>query len=397
MRRRYDVIVIGAGQAGLAMGRELAMQGREFLILDAARELGSAWRGRWDSLRLFTPARYSGLPGLPFPGDPDHYPTRDDVVAYFEAYARAFALPVALDEPVRALRQVSRARFLVETDHAGYLARQVVVATGAFQSPWIPPLAATVPPGITQLHSASYRNPGQLPDGPVLVVGGGNTGVQLAAELATTRATTLAVGAALPRLPVRFLGRSIFTWLDRTGAMEVRTDSYVGKRAARNILIGDSPARIAREHGVTLAGRAVGAAGDGVRTADGRVIAPRTILWATGFRPAWPWLQVPVLTPDGQPVQRRGVTAVPGLYFLGLPWLSSRGSSLLGWVGNDAAYLAGVIAGTPDRGGARPRRPLRPGPCESPRPSAATPGTPPPRRRRRGRTPARSRARPGWQ
>ena len=344
MRTRYDVILIGAGQAGLAMGRELARQGRRFLILDSARELGSSWRARWDSLRLFTPARHSALPGLPFPGDPDHHPTRDEVVDYLAAYARAFALPLALDEPVRELRPAAGSGFLLRTDHAQYLARQVVVATGAYQVPWVPPLAATLPATVRQLHSSSYRRPGQLPDGPVVVVGGGNTGVQLAAELAASRPTTLAVGKRLTRLPRTLLGRSIFDWLTASGVLGIPGRSMLGRRARRHdLLIGDAPGHVARHHGVRLTGRVVGTDGPTLRTADGARLEG-TILWATGYRHAWPWLLAPVRDAEGRLVHTRGVTPVPGLYFLGLPWLHTRASSLLTGVGADAAHLAGHVA-----------------------------------------------------
>jgi putative flavoprotein involved in K+ transport len=335
-----EVLVIGAGQAGLAMGRELARQGREFLILDGARTLGQAWRDRWDSLVLFTPVGHSALPGLPFPGDPRRYPTRLEVADYLDAYARHFSLPVGLDEPVRTLEQVDGVGYLATTDHAHYRARQVVIATGPFQEPRIPSFARLLPDSVHQIPATSYRNPGQLPDGPVLVVGGGNTGVQIADELVRSRPVTLAIGSRLSRLPTRVLGRSLFDWLAWTGAMSVTVDSRMGRRARRReFLIGTGPATLARR-GVRITSRAVGVTGSGVTTAGGEVVEARVVIWATGFRPHYPWLKVPVLGANGRPEHQRGVTAVPGLYFLGLPWQHTRGSALIGWVGRDAAYLA---------------------------------------------------------
>lgn len=343
MKKRLDVIVIGGGQAGLAMGRELRARGQEVLILEASPVVGSAWRGRWDSLRLFTPARYSALPGLPFPGDPTHYPARDEVVRYLEAYVRAFDLPLALDEPVRRVRPVN-GRFSVTTDYRRYVADNVVVATGPFQRARVPAFAATLPASMEQLHTGEYRSPDALPDGPVLVVGGGNSGVQIAAELAATRPTTLAVGSRIPRLPTQLLGRSLFDWLERSGAMSVTVESRLGRRASRrDTLIGESPTTIARRLGVRLVGRAVGSSGCAVVTADGAVVGARTVIWATGYRPEYPFLDAPVLGPDQRPAHRRGVSGVPGLYFLGLPWQHTRGSALLGWVGRDVAYLADHI------------------------------------------------------
>lgn len=341
MRKRYDAVVIGGGQAGLAMGRELVQRGLDTLILEASPVVGSAWRGRWDSLRLFTPAGHSALPGLPFPGDPDHHPTRDEVVRYLEAYVTAFDLPVALDEPVRRVGRADGDTLEVRTDHGRYLARNVVVAIGPFQRPRVPALATLLPPSVHQLHSSEYRSPDRLPAGPVLVVGGGNSGVQIAAQLAATHPTTLAVGSRLPRLPLRLLGRSIFDWLSRAGMMDVPVTSRLGRHASgHELLIGDTPRTVARKHGVRPVGRVTGVDGASLTTADGERTAPTTVVWATGYRSEWPWLQAPVLGPDGRVAHERGATSVPGLFFLGLPWLHTRGSALLGWVGRDAHHLA---------------------------------------------------------
>ena len=203
------------------------------------RPLGAA---RWDSLKLFTPARYSSLPGLPFPGDPDAYPGRDDVVAYLTEYARHFALPVVLGSRVRAIRR-AEGRYLVEVDGRSYTADQVVVATGPFQVPFVPPIADQLGQDVFQLHSTRYRAPGDLPDGPVLVVGGGNTGFQIAEELSATREVHLSIGSRQTPLPQRILGRDLFWYLEKTGAMRKSTDTRIGRRlAGRDTLIGSNPA-----------------------------------------------------------------------------------------------------------------------------------------------------------
>jgi putative flavoprotein involved in K+ transport len=351
MERRYDVIVIGGGQAGLAMGWHLARQGRDFLILDNAARVGDAWRTHWDSLRLFTPARYDALPGMEFPAEPDHLPGKDEVADYLERYAWVFGLPVRSGERVWAIRRAPGGRgFLVETSVCVYQAEQVVVATGPFQTPLIPGVGSALPREITQLHSSRYRNPSQLPDGPVLVVGGANSGVQIAAELAATRPTWLAVGEKLPRLPTTLLGTSVFTWLERIGAMDLSVDTKLGRRAStRDVLIGESPRRVARALGVKLTGRVTKPTQQGVRTADGAVIEPATVVWATGFRMDFSYVRLPVFDERERPIHLRGVTAEPGLYFLGLPWQHTRGSALLGWVGRDAAHLAEQIVTTANR------------------------------------------------
>src|SRR3954470_14007129 len=179
--QRHDVIIIGGGQAGLAIGHLLARRDRQLTILDAAGAPAAAWRARWDSLKLFTPVRYDSLPGRAFPGHPDAYPGRDDVVAYLTDYARDFELPIELDSAVRAVRRGERG-YLVELDDRTYETDHVVVATGPFQIPRVPAVAERMAPDVVQFHSSAYRTPGDVPEGPVLIVGGGNTGFQIAEE-----------------------------------------------------------------------------------------------------------------------------------------------------------------------------------------------------------------------
>ena len=337
----HEVIVIGGGQAGLAIGHFLAQQGRDFTILDAAEHPAAAWRSRWDSLRLFTPARYDSLPGTPFPGDPDHYPTRDEVVDYLSDYARR--LPVELDRRVLGLRRDGD-RYEIELTGDAYTADQVVVATGPFQTPRIPALARTLDPGIRQLHSADYRNPAQIPSGPVLVVGGGNTGYQIAEELSATHEVHLSVGSSQTPLPQRLFGRDIFRYLVATGLFAKTVDTRLGRRLqSRDTLIGSSP-RAARRRGIALHQRTVGAHGSAIRVAGGAPIDVRTVIWATGFTVDHAWIEEPVFGEDGHLMHRRGITPSPGLYFLGLPWQHTRGSALLGFVQQDAAHLAQAIA-----------------------------------------------------
>jgi putative flavoprotein involved in K+ transport len=336
-----EVVVIGGGQAGLALGHFLAQQGRDFAILDAADAPAAAWRERWDSLRLFTPARYDSLPGKPFPGDPDHYPTRDEVVAYLTDYSRD--LPVELNSRVRQVRRDGD-RYLVELDDRAYVAEQVVIATGPFQTPRVPDLAAGLDRGVVQMHSREYRNPAQIPDGAVLVVGGGNTGYQIAEELAATHEVHLSVGSEQKPIPQRVLGRDVFRLLNKLGAMTKTADTRVGRRMkAGDTLVGSSPRR-ARRHGVRLHDRTTGVDGATATFADGSRLDVTTVIWATGFALDRSWIDVPVFDADGAVIHERGVTACPGLYFLGLPWLHSRGSALLGWVKHDAAHIAAQIA-----------------------------------------------------
>jgi putative flavoprotein involved in K+ transport len=338
-----EVIVVGAGQAGLAIGYFLARQRRSFVILEAEKEPAAAWRARWDSLKLFTPVRYSGLPGLPFPGDPDSYPARDDVVAYLTEYARHFALPVALGSRVRAIRH-AHGRYLVELDDRRYSADQVVVATGPFQVPFVPPIADHLAQGVAQLHSTRYREPDELPDGRVLVVGGGNTGFQIAQELSASREVHLSIGSRQTPLPQRILGRDLFWYLEKIGTMRRSTETRLGRRlAGRDALIGSNPRALRKRNGVRLHPRAIAASGQTVRFSDGTELDVSAVVWATGFRNDHSWIDAPIFDDRQRVVHRRGVTDSPGLYFLGLTWQYTRGSALIGWVGDDAAYIADQI------------------------------------------------------
>jgi putative flavoprotein involved in K+ transport len=338
-----DVVIVGGGQAGLAMAYFLAQQGRDFAILEAAEEPAAAWRQRWNSLRLFTSVRYSSLPGLTFPGDPDSYPARDDVVNYLTGYARHFDLPVELSSAVRAISRCERG-YLIELDDRSYITDQVVIATGPFQAPYVPSIAEGLADELVQLHSTQYRMPGAIRDVPVLVVGGGNTGFQIAQELSASHEAHLSVGSRQTPLPQRILGRDLFWYLEKTGVIHKSNETRIGRRLeGRDTLIGSNPRRLRKRHGVRLHRRAVAASGRTVGFSDGTELDVGTVIWATGFRPDHSWIDAPIFDERGRVIHRRGVTASPGLYFLGLSWQHTRGSALIGWVGDDAKYIADEI------------------------------------------------------
>lgn len=354
----FDVIVIGAGQAGLAVGHELAAHGATFVILDAAPEVGSAWRNRWDSLRLFSPAQYDSLPGMPFPAPADTHPTKDDVADYLADYAAHFALPVRLSTPVRRLHRDHDGTYLVTTPTGLFRARQVVVATGPFQRPLIPTSAADLAPHVTQLHSADYRSPRQL-SGRVLVVGGGNSGLQIAAELADTCSVTVAGGSRPVELPQRVAGRDLFFWLTKSGFFTLRSNSRLARRLqSRGDLVIGTRTSTLRRKGIDFRPRLVGFDSDQARFADGATLEVDAVVWATGFRSDYSWLHLPGVITEGQVRHREGVTDSPGLFFIGLPWQTSRGSALLGFVGHDAVTLVKQMAFVPNRQGTQSSVPL---------------------------------------
>jgi putative flavoprotein involved in K+ transport len=340
----FEVAVVGGGQAGLAMGYYLRQQGRRFVIFERGDSIAPAWRERWDSLKLFTPRGYSSLPGLPFPGDPDDYPTRDEVIGYLERYAETFELPIELNSHVRGLSHEG-GRFVLDVDGRRVSADQVVVATGPFQTPYVPKLADELDSGVWQAHSTGYRRPDDVPEGTVLVVGGGNTGFQIAKELSATHKVILSVGTHQKPLPQQVAGRDLFWWLTKTGLIHKTVDSRLGQRVKdRDTLIGSSPRQITRRYGVELKPRVTAVAGRTVRSDDGNEVQVDAVIWATGYRPDYSWIDLPIVDENGRLRHRRGVTDVPGLLFLGLTWQWTRGSALIGWVKDDAAFLVERIA-----------------------------------------------------
>ena len=313
------------------------------MILEASGSIAAAWRERWDSLTLFTPRRYNGLPGLPFPGEPDGYPGRDEVIAYLERYAETFELPIELNSPVRKLTG-GNGGYVLEVNDRTLAADQVVVATGPFQTPFVPEAARRLDPTVFQTHSTGYRKPEDVSGEEVLVVGGGNTGFQIAKELAATHRVHLSVGSRQTPLPQRILGRDLFWWLTKTRLLSTTVESPLGRRMqGRDTLIGSSPRELRRSYGVELKPRLVDAAGRTVSFADGSELEIAAVVWATGYRPDHSWIDLPVFDADGRLVHRRGVTEQPGLYFLGLTWQHTRGSALLGWVKDDAEFIAREI------------------------------------------------------
>ena len=337
-------LVIGGGQAGLAIGHALAARGVRFLIVDANSEVGAVWRSRWDSLRLFTSAQYNGLPGMAFPGPLATYPGKDDVADFLGAYARQFDLPVQLDTKITSLAREEDGVYVARSDGEEIRARQVVVATGPFHVPFIPPIADQLDPQLSQIHSAAYRNPEGLPGGRTLVVGAANSGQQIALELSQSRPVDIAVGERLKTLRQRPLGRDIWWWLSLVRLPKITIESRVGQRLSqRDVVIGGGLRELERS-GVTVRPRVAGASGRTVSFGDDSSADYEAIVWATGFRVDHSWVDIPEIKDEhGQIRHARGVTDSPGLYLLGMTWQYTRTSALLGWVGIDAAYVADRI------------------------------------------------------
>jgi putative flavoprotein involved in K+ transport len=348
-----DVLVIGGGQAGLSVGYHLARNGVErFLILDANARVGDSWRQRWDSLRLFSSARYDGLDGMPFPAHPRYCPTKDEMADYLEAYAQRFQLPVRNGVRVDGLSR-SGARYLVTSGSQRFLARQVVVAMADYQKPKTPAFAGELDPSIVQLHSSAYKRPAQLRPGTVLLVGAGNSGAEIAIELRKAGHSVLMAGPDVGSVPAWFptaAGQVLFAPLLFRGIFHrLLTESTpVGRKAKAQghrvtPLIRTLPKHLARA-GVERVGRVTRVLDGQPVLEDGRVLDVQNVIWTTGFHPGFSWVNLPVFDEQGNPRQKRGVAEPPGLYFVGLTFLYAMSSSMIHGVGRDAQYVAERIA-----------------------------------------------------
>lgn len=359
--QHVETLIIGAGQAGLVTGYHLKQRGREFLIVDTGARIGDSWRCHYDSLTLFTPAKLDSLDGLPFPGDPWAFPTKDEMADYLELYAVTFDLPVRLLTTVEHLAADEDGGFTALLDGQPITCDNVVVATGTFgRTPQVPSFAHELDPRVRQLHSSEYRRPGELPDGPVLVVGASHSGLDIAYELGAVRPTTL-VGPARGNVPFEWDGRALrwaFPFIEFAFNHVLTRRTPMGRRTMEKIRHHGAPQlRVKRRH---LAARDVewirdhvaGVSGDGLpQLADGRTFQVATVVWATGFRQVYDWIELPLPLDRGWPVERRGVVDdVPGLYFCGLAFQYAFASGEVNGVGRDAAYLARQIAArTPAR------------------------------------------------
>jgi putative flavoprotein involved in K+ transport len=348
-RERFETVIIGGGQAGLAVGYFLKRQGRSFVVLDAGGRVGDSWRNRWDSLKLYSPAFRDGLPGMPFPAARTAYPTKDEMGDYLEAYAEQFELPVRSATAAETLTREG-GRYVASTGADRFESDNVVVATGVFSKPFTPEFAGELDPGITQLHSYDYRNLSQLQDGPVLVVGASHSGADIAFEAASQHHVILS-GKDTGQIPVPLetrRGRLGFRVLFRLGTHVLNVDTPFGRKARPDIRHGGGPLLRYRRQDLLAAGvervfeRTVGVERGLPVLDDGRVVDVRNVVWCTGFRPDFGWIRFPFeVGDDGYPVQYRGAAASsPGLYFAGLPFLHSFASMLIGGAGRDAERVA---------------------------------------------------------
>jgi len=348
-----QVVVIGAGQAGLSVGYCLARLGLSFVILEAEPRVGDSWRNRWDSLRLFSPAKYDGLVGLPFPAPSFTFPTKDEMGDYLETYAKHFDLPVRTSARVK---RVSRdgSQYVVDTGDRLFRTDHVVVAMATFQAPRVPAFASALDPEIVQLHSRDYRNTKQLRAGDVLIVGAGNSGAEIAIEVGRSSRHTWLSGRHPGHVPFRVdsgVARLVLPVLFRVVFHRILTvDTPMGRRARPRVIAKGGPLIRVKPADLDAAGverspRVTGVRGGKPLLADGRVLDVANVIWCTGFHPGFSWIDLPTVNgEDGEPLHERGVVpGEPGFYFVGLHFLYAFSSAMIHGVSRDAERIAGVI------------------------------------------------------
>lgn len=368
---RIKTVIIGAGQAGLSTGYYLARRGLPFVILEANDRVGDTWRRRWDSLRLFTPARYDGIAGMPFPASAHSFPTKNEMADYLERYARRFELPVRTGTAVSRVSKDGE-RFLVQAGDSSFEAEHVVVAMATFQRPKIPPFAGALDPDIVQLHSSEYRNLSQLRPGGLLVVGAGNSGAEIALEAARGGHPTSIAGRDTGHLPFRIegaVGRVLVPFVFRVVFHRLLTMATpIGRKARPKIISQGGPLIRVKPGDLTAAGvqRVPRVAGvrNGLPVLEGdRILEVANVVWCTGFHPGFGWIDLPVLDREGEPLHERGIAVgEPGLYFVGLHFLYALSSTMIHGVERDAKRVADAIAARIAAAARRPA-PVSPNPA----------------------------------
>ena len=341
-----DFIVVGAAQAGLAMAYYLKQQGHNFLVVDKETEIGASWMNRWDSLTLFTPSEFNNMPGMEFPAEKGHYPSKTEVAGYFKEYVQKFDIPVQLETYIQKITRVND-HFLLKSPQGDLKARNVVIATGPFHIPYTPAFSKKISSEVFQIHSNYYKNPDQLQSGPAMVVGAGDSGFQILDEISENNRKTYFSGTTdVKVLPQEIMGKTLWWWFTKSGFLSFSRDTWLGKKISnsRQPVIGTDVKGILARKNVIAVGKTKDAEIERILTEKQELRDIKNIVWATGYRPNFEWIEGLELAKNGYPEHYRGVSNMEGLYFIGLPWLHTRGSATLGGIKKDAAYLAGKIA-----------------------------------------------------
>jgi putative flavoprotein involved in K+ transport len=337
----YDFVVVGAGQAGLSMAYQLKKAGFSFLVIDGDQTIGGSWLKRWDSLSLFTPSQYNNLPGMDFPMKEGVYPDKNEVARYLQEYVDTFDLPVKLNCKAQKVTREGEI-YQIHTDAGLFTADNLIVATGPFHTPFRPPCHTDISSDVIQLHANEYKNPAQLQSGDTLVVGAGDSGVQILSEIADTGKQVYFSGNTnSATLPQSFLGKTLWWWLSKLGILSASKYSWLGKKLSSSVqpIIGTNLKKILAKNNVEAVGRTLGVDGAHILFSEAQIASIKNIVWATGFRPDFSWIDNIPLDEKGYPQNYRGIGKQEGLFFIGLPWMHTRGSATLGGVKADAEFL----------------------------------------------------------
>ncbi len=340
-----EFIIVGAAQAGLAMAYYLKEQGKDFLIVDKESEIGASWLNRWDSLTLFTPSEFNNMPGMKFPAKKGHYPSKTEVAKYFKDYVEEFDFPIQLNTLIENISKES-GHFILKSPQGDLEARNVVIATGPFHIPYTPPFSKKIDEDIFQIHSNYYKNPGQLQEGKTMVVGAGDSGFQILDEVSRDdRDVYFSGNTDVKVLPQEILGKTLWWWFTKSGFLSFSRDTWVGRKISnsRQPVIGTPVKEILDRDNVEPVGKTKNAEGELIVTEKKRIKDLKNIIWATGYRPNFSWIEGLELAKNGYPEHYRGVSNIEGLYFIGLPWLHTRGSATLGGIQKDAKFLSDFI------------------------------------------------------
>ncbi|RLK00167.1 flavin-containing monooxygenase [Tenacibaculum discolor] len=343
-----DFVIIGGAQAGLSMAYHLKKMEKSFIVVDGEEEIGASWLNRWDSLKLFTPTEYNHLPGLKFNAPKGHYPSKYEVSDYFKSYVKKFDIPVQLNTLITSVKKSVKG-FHVIYNEGEILAKNIIVATGPFHIPYTPPCHTKLSDEVLQMHSNYYKNSKQLQEGDVLVVGGGDSGYQILDEISKdkkSKTVYFSGDTKVKTLPQQFLGKTLWWWFTLIGFLKFNKYSWIGKKISTSLqpVIGTDVKEILSRENVVTVGRTKDALDNEVVFENKKVTSIKNIIWATGYRPNFKWIEGLELDSDNYPKNYRGVSNIEGLYFIGLPWMFTRGSATLGGVSKDASYLADIIS-----------------------------------------------------
>ena len=341
-----DYVIIGGAQAGLSMAYHLKKMNKKFIVVDGEKEIGASWLNRWNSLKLFTPTEYNHLPGLKFDAAKGHYPTKFEVSNYFKNYVKEFDIPVQLNTLITSVKKTKKC-FLVTSENEVFETKNVIVATGPFHIPYTPPCNTKISESIFQMHSNYYKKVDQLQEGGTLVVGAGDSGYQILDEISKDKNRTVyfSGNTKVKSLPQQFLGKTLWWWFTLIGFLSYSKYSWIGKKINTSIqpVIGTDVKEILSRKNVITVGRTKDALNEEIVFEKDTITSIKNIVWATGYRPNFKWIEALELDEDNYPKNYRGVSNIDGLYFIGLPWMFTRGSATLGGVSKDANYLANII------------------------------------------------------